>query len=106
MIPVTRQLTMDDLGADCTARPKLTTGESKMKLRTAAFTVAAIAVSLLLTQTLFSPHKLDIVPKAYAVSVFQFPLPSVFSVAPWSKDFYYRRSPDLYWTKTLSASLR
>ena len=37
-----------------------------MRTRTTAFTVAALAVSLLLTQTRFSPHKLDIVPKAYA----------------------------------------
>jgi hypothetical protein len=37
-----------------------------MRIRIAALTVAAMAVSLLLTQTLFSPNKLDIVPKAYA----------------------------------------
>ena len=37
-----------------------------MRIRIAVLTVAAAAVSLLLTQTIFSPYKLDIVPKAYA----------------------------------------
>ena len=37
-----------------------------MKLKIAALTVSAVAVSLLLTQTIVSTHKLDIVPKAYA----------------------------------------
>ena len=37
-----------------------------MRIRIAVLTVAVMAVGPLLTQTLFSPHKLDIVPKAYA----------------------------------------
>ena len=37
-----------------------------MRIRIAVLTVAALAVSLPLTQTLFPSQKLDIVPKAYA----------------------------------------
>ena len=37
-----------------------------MRIRIVALTVAAITVSLLFTETLFAPHELDVVPKAYA----------------------------------------